>query len=103
MAWRGGSEPRELELFLERRERARSSKRAGGQARKRKVEGVLHRFHSRVSRLSKADVADVDARFLSLSLFLSLPPYNLPSIVLANSDASAQLENFSPVIEMETE
>ena len=48
----------------------------------------------------EADVAD--ARSLSF-LFLSLSPNYLPSIVLANSEASAQLENFSPVIDRDRE
>ena len=82
-----------------RREREQASTRA------RKREREEERWRNDARRLSlarvpfpsvvEADVRPKTTRVLS-NRTLSLSPVHSPSIVLANSEASAQLENFSP-------
>ena len=104
---RGVSAPLELERPIERGERAWTSKRAREREQARKEEKVERSDASMFSLFEFPLVCRGRRRRrptstrVSLSTFLSQSPHYLPSIVLANSEASAQLENFSPVIAME--
>ena len=73
--------------------------REQAKARSKRVVFLDHRAKSRRARLSKGRRRRRRRRaFFILFSLSSLSPNYLPSIVLANSEASAQLKNFSPVI-----